>query len=189
MSRKWMTYVLMPLLALAVWGCPKKPPQTAEPELEVVSEPAQEPAAEVPPPEAEPMEDMTEPVLPDDIAELNAYVAEQGLIGDVYFDFDQADLRSDARERLERNASFMRQHPELIYSLEGHCDDRGTNEYNLALGQSRAESTKDYLVSLGIPADTMRTISYGEERPVCTEQSEGCWQRNRRTHFVISGRR
>jgi peptidoglycan-associated lipoprotein len=134
------------------------------------------------------MEDMTEPVLPDDIAELNAYVAEQGLVGDVYFDFDQADLRADARQRLEQNAQFMRQHPEYTYSIEGHCDDRGTNEYNLALGQRRAETTKDYLVSLGIQGSSLRTISYGEERPVCTEQSETCWQRNRRAHFVITGR-
>jgi len=188
MSRKWMTFVLMPLLAVALWGCPKKPPETPEPELEVVSEPAEEPAAEVPPPPPEPMEDMTEPVLPDDIAELNAYVAQEGLIGDVFFDFDQADLRAEARERLERNAEFMRQHPEFTYTIEGHCDDRGTNDYNLALGQRRAETPKDFLVSLGIASDKMRTISYGEERPVCTEQTESCWQRNRRAHFVISGR-
>jgi len=188
MSRKWMTFVLMPLLALAVWGCPKKAPVTPEPELEVVSEPAEPPPAEVPPPEPEPMQDMTEPVLPDDIAELNTYVFEEGLIGDVYFDFDQADLRPEARQRLEDNARFMREHPEYVFTIEGHCDDRGTNEYNLALGQRRAETAKDFLVSLGIAGTRLRTISYGEERPVCTEQTEACWQRNRRDHFVITGR-
>jgi peptidoglycan-associated lipoprotein len=189
MNRKWMTFVLMPLLAVVLWGCPKKPPQTAEPELEVVSEPAAPPAAEMPPPEPEPMEDMTEPVLPEDITELNVVAAERGLLGDVYFDFDQADLRADARERLTRNAQFMRENPDLLFTIEGHCDDRGTNEYNLALGQRRATTALDYLVSLGISHDRFRALSYGEERPVCTEQTEVCWQRNRRAHFVITARR
>jgi len=188
MRRKWMVFVLMPVLALVVWGCPKKKPQTPEPELEVVSTPTMEAPTEVAPPEPAPMEDMTEPGLPEDIVELNDYVVREGLIGDVYFDFDQADLRPDARQRLADNARFMQENPTLQFTIEGHCDERGTNEYNLALGQRRAAAAKDYLSSLGVSAGRSRTISYGEERPVCTESTEACWQRNRRAHFVITGR-
>lgn len=187
MRRNWMVFVLMPVLALVVVGCPKKKPQTPEPELEVVSTPTMEPATEVAPPEPPPMEDMTEPGLPDDIVELNDYVVREGLIGDVFFDLDQFDLRPDARERLAKNAEFMRQNPQLSFTIEGHCDERGTNEYNLALGQKRASTAADYLASLGISASRFRTVSYGEERPYCTESTEACWQRNRRAHFVITG--
>jgi peptidoglycan-associated lipoprotein len=82
----------------------------------------------------------------------------------------------------------MREHPEYTFTVEGHADERGTNDYNLALGQERAASASSYLQSLGVDAGRLRNISYGEERPVCTEQSETCWQRNRRAHFVITGR-
>jgi peptidoglycan-associated lipoprotein len=188
MSRKWMVYVLMPVLALVVWGCPKKKPQTPEPELEVVTTPMEEPTEVEPPPPPPMEEEMTEPELPQDIVELNAYVEREGLIGDVFFDFDKSELRPEARQRLENNARFMREHPELTFTIEGHCDERGTNEYNIALGQRRASTTADYLTSLGIDTRRFKTISYGEERPFCTESTEACWQRNRRAHFVISGR-
>jgi peptidoglycan-associated lipoprotein len=112
----------------------------------------------------------------------------QGLLGDVYFDFDQYELRADARDRLARNAEFLKSHPEFQVRIEGHCDERGTNEYNLALGERRAAAARDYLVSLGVPASKLQTISYGEERPQCTSGDEGCWQQNRRAHFVVTGR-
>jgi peptidoglycan-associated lipoprotein len=189
MKRKWMVLTLMPALLLVLWGCPKKKPATPEPELEVVSEPVDD-TTMMPEPEPEPMvQDEVEPGLPDDLVELNDYVQRQGLIQDVYFAFDQADLTEEARARLANNADFMRQHPEYLFSVEGHCDERGTNEYNLALGNRRASSAVDYISSLGIDAGSMRTISYGEERPFCTESSEGCWQQNRRAHFVVTGRR
>jgi len=188
MTRKWIAWIVMPVVVVVLWGCPKKKPATPEPELEVVSTPV-EPVTEVAPPEPEPMQDEVEPGLPDDIVELNDYVTRQGLIGDVFFAFDQADLSEQARQRLAGNADFMREHPEYRFTVEGHCDERGTNEYNLALGSRRANAATDYIVSLGIPGDSMQTISYGEERPVCTESTETCWQRNRRAHFVISGRR
>lgn len=188
MKRNWIAMLIVPVLALTLWGCPKEEPATPEPELEVVTEPAEEPT-EVETPEPEPPQDVTEEELPSDIVELNAYVREQGFIGDVYFDFDKSDLRTEARERLAQNAEWLREHPELLVTIEGHCDERGTNEYNLALGQRRAESAKGYVVSLGIEDGRLRTISYGEERPVCTESDEACWQRNRRAHFVITGRR
>ncbi len=105
---------------------------------------------------------------------------------DIYFDFDSAAIRADAREILKANAEWMKSNPSARVEVEGHCDERGTNEYNLALGAKRAQSARDYLVSLGIGPNRLSTISFGEEIPVCAEKTEGCWQKNRRSRFVIS---
>ena len=105
---------------------------------------------------------------------------------EVYFGFDSFDLSNDARATLKRNADWLKANQSVRVEIEGHCDDRGTNEYNLALGAKRAQASKDYLVSLGIPADRLSTISYGEELPVCREQTEDCWQKNRRDRFVVA---
>lgn len=103
---------------------------------------------------------------------------------DVYFDFDSYDLRADARATLKANGEWLRSNPSTQVQIEGHCDERGTTEYNLALGSKRAQSVKDYLVTLGAAADRLSTISYGEELPVCTEHNEACWQKNRRARLV-----
>lgn len=108
-----------------------------------------------------------------------------GPLKEVYFDFDRYDIRADARETLKANAGWLKANPAARVEIEGHADDRGTNEYNLALGAKRAQSTKDYLATLGIQAGRLSTISYGEELPVCKEQTEECWQRNRRARFVV----
>ncbi|RMH22078.1 MAG: peptidoglycan-associated lipoprotein Pal [Acidobacteria bacterium] len=133
---------------------------------------------------------MTEAPRPKDLSELQDEFERQGLIGDVFFDFDKYELRADARDRLAKNAEFFNSEEgrKYTYTIEGHCDERGTNEYNIALGQRRASSALDYLTSLGVDRERFKTISYGEERPVCTESTEACWQRNRRAHFVLSGR-
>jgi peptidoglycan-associated lipoprotein len=104
---------------------------------------------------------------------------------DVYFDFDRYDLRADSREILKANSAWLKANPSAQVQIEGHCDERGTTEYNLALGSRRAESVKDYLVTLGTSADRLSSISYGEEVPVCREQTEECWQKNRRVRFVV----
>jgi peptidoglycan-associated lipoprotein len=104
---------------------------------------------------------------------------------DVYFDFDRYDLRADAREILKANSAWLKANPAAQIQIEGHCDERGTTEYNVALGSRRAESVKDYLVTLGASADRLSTISYGEEVPVCRDQTEECWQKNRRARFVV----
>ena len=116
---------------------------------------------------------------------------EQRLLGDVqdaYFDYDKSDIRSDARDALTRNAavlkSILADFPSASIVVEGHCDERGSAEYNLGLGDRRASAAKDSLVSLGVPGDRLKTISYGKERPQCTEQNESCWQKNRRAHFA-----
>ncbi|MFZ1203281.1 MAG: peptidoglycan-associated lipoprotein Pal [Candidatus Acidiferrales bacterium] len=107
-------------------------------------------------------------------------------VKDVFFDLDKAELRGDSRDVLTKDAEFLRSYPDVHISIEGHCDERGSTEYNLALGQSRAQASKNYLISLGISADRMETVSWGKERPFCTEHSEECWQQNRRDHFVLA---
>ncbi len=106
---------------------------------------------------------------------------------DAYYDYDKSDIREDARAALTKDAealkSIIQEFPSAVISVEGHCDERGSAEYNLGLGDRRAPSAKDFLVQLGVPADKLKTISYGKERPVCTESNEECWQRNRRAHF------
>lgn len=104
---------------------------------------------------------------------------------DIFFEFDRYDLKPGARSTLRENAGWLKNNPSVRIEIEGHCDERGTNEYNLALGAKRAQSAKDYLVTLGIPAERLSTISYGEEIPVCKEHNEDCWRRNRHDRFVI----
>jgi peptidoglycan-associated lipoprotein len=104
---------------------------------------------------------------------------------DVYFDFDRYDLNADARTILRGNADWLKSNPRARVEIEGHCDERGTGEYNLALGAKRAQAVREYLTSLGIDGARLSTISYGEEIPICKEQSEECWRQNRRARFVI----
>jgi peptidoglycan-associated lipoprotein len=110
---------------------------------------------------------------------------EDGILKDVRFGVDSYDLGPDAREVLARNADWLKSNPGVRVEIEGHGDDRGTIEYNLALGARRAKAVQDYLSTIGIPAGRMSTISYGEELPVCREATTQCWQRNRRAHFVL----
>lgn len=107
-------------------------------------------------------------------------------VQDAYFDLDKADIRTDARSALAKTADFLRNYPQVKVVVEGHCDERGSTEYNLALGDRRAAAVKQYLVSLGIGADRMSTVSYGKEKPFCMESNEDCWQKNRRGHFVMA---
>ena len=105
---------------------------------------------------------------------------------DAFFGFDRYDLSDEARAILRANSEWMKSNPAARVEIEGHCDERGTNEYNLALGAKRAQAARDYLVSLGVAADRLSTISYGEEIPVCKETVESCWAQNRRARSVIA---
>jgi peptidoglycan-associated lipoprotein len=107
-------------------------------------------------------------------------------VRDAYFDYDSAAIRPDARQALQKTADFLKNYPNVRVTIEGHCDERGSTEYNLALGQRRANAVKEYLVSLGIPADHLSTTSWGKEKPFCTESTEACWQQNRRGHFTLN---
>jgi peptidoglycan-associated lipoprotein len=189
MDRKWIVLAALLSLALMVGCTPKPPPEPPKPPPQepVDKTPDQDLSAQAKP--AEPVAD-TEKQLPKSLQELQEEYNRSGLLGDIFFDFDRSELRSDARERLAQNAEFMKNAgSDLTFTVEGHCDERGTNEYNIALGESRGSTSVDYLVSLGVGRDRFKTISYGEERPFCTESTEACWQKNRRARFVISGRR
>jgi len=107
-------------------------------------------------------------------------------VKDAFFDFNKSDIRPDARDALTKTAEFLRSYPQIRVTVEGHCDERGSTEYNLGLGERRAQAAKNYLISLGITADRMNTVSWGKERPFCGEHTEECWQANRRAHFVMA---
>lgn len=107
-------------------------------------------------------------------------------VKDAFFDYDKADIRADARAALAQTAQFLRSYAQVRVTIEGHCDERGSTEYNLALGDRRAQAVRQFLISLGIAADRLETVSWGKERPFCTDSNESCWQQNRRGHFVMA---
>ena len=190
MSRKWMVSLVLPALLVLFVGCPKKKPEPPKEEIKMDTTRVQPPAQEVPPaptPEAADEQEV-DPLASEDLRLVNEEAGRQGFAANVYFDFDQSDLKPEARDALAGNARFLRDHAEFVLTIEGHCDERDTNEYNLALGERRAQATKAYLASLGVGGERLATISYGEERPVCTESAESCWWQNRRAHMLITGR-
>jgi len=105
-------------------------------------------------------------------------------VKDIYFNYDNYDVRPDQQAALQSDIAYLKEHPDVKFTIEGHCDERGSTEYNLALGDNRASAVRNALTQGGISADRIRTISYGKERPFCTESNEECWQQNRRDHFV-----
>ena len=122
--------------------------------------------------------------LPTSVEEIN----KAGLLKDAFFDTDKSELRPDARDVLSADATWLKEHPSVKITIEGHCDERNTEEYNLALGWRRANAAKAYLAQLGVAADRVSTISYGEEKPFATCHNETCWSQNRRAHFVVTAR-
>lgn len=175
-------------MCLGLSGCARKAPNTAPqassasmdfvvPQDLPATAPSETPSSAAPDP------------LDGDLASINRYVVEQGLLRPAYFDYDRSGLREDARSALQGNAAFMKAHPQFVVTIEGHCDERGTVEYNLALGQLRVSSAQEYLGNLGVSGQQMQTVSYGREKPFCTEANESCWGQNRRAHFVITDRR
>jgi peptidoglycan-associated lipoprotein len=114
--------------------------------------------------------------------------SEEDLFGqsvkDIYFEYDRSDIRGDQQASVQGDAQFLSQHSGINFTIEGHCDNRGSTEYNLALGDQRASSVKSALVSAGVSASRIKTISYGKEKPFCMEDNEACWQQNRRGHLV-----
>jgi peptidoglycan-associated lipoprotein len=124
--------------------------------------------------------------LPGDTDELNRIAQERGWIRDAFFEYDSSTLNQQAREGLQASATWLKGYPQYGLLIEGHCDERGTEQYNLALGDRRASAARDYLVSLGIDAGRIRTISYGEERPFDTGTTETAYAKNRRAHLVLT---
>ena len=188
MMRKIAILLMVLVAVVAVGGCRKKKAQTGA-DMTIQPSTTVEPVTDVAPTTEPVIEgDQTPDPLSGDLQEANEYATGQGLLGDIFFDYDQFELRGDARDRLAQNARFLTQHPEFILTIEGHADERGTNDYNLALGDRRANAAREYLQTLGVAANRLRTISYGEERPFCGEGTESCWSQNRRAHFTITGR-
>ena len=128
----------------------------------------------------------TEP-LPSDVEQLNQLVQSRGYLRDAFFGYDESTLSSDAQSALTASADWLRRNPQYNILIEGHCDERGTEQYNLALGDRRATIVRDYLVTLGVDAGRIRTVSYGEERPFEEGHHEGAWSQNRRAHLVVVG--
>ena len=190
-SRAWIFGALMlaMLLVLSVSCAKKKVTMEAEPTQEMTAEQmeaqqaAQEAAAAREAQMAqkgEAEQQREEAAKMAEEARMRAFVEEN-----IHFDFDKYDLKPKAMMILDEKATYLREHPEVRVLIEGHCDDRGTNEYNLALGDRRANSAKNYLVRSGVAESRITTISYGEEQPLCMEQTESCWWRNRRDQFQI----
>jgi peptidoglycan-associated lipoprotein len=152
---------------------PAPPPVTAAPPA-----PAPAPVAPAPAPAPAP------PVAAPTPRPAPAEYAENPALADVHFDFDKSTIRPGDARILDASAGWLEKNPTTRVLIEGHCDERGTNEYNLALGERRAEAARAYLVSKGVAASRISIISYGEERPGCSERNEGCWRKNRRDHFL-----
>ncbi|HEX5758410.1 MAG TPA: peptidoglycan-associated lipoprotein Pal [Thermoanaerobaculia bacterium] len=192
MNRKLLVWVVAPMLLAVLYGCPKKKPQTTDATLDVETEsvaPTTDTATEIEEPAVATADDTEEDLLlSGDLQAVNEELARRGFSPDIFFNYDEAGLSDEAREKLARNADLLRGQPQFSLTIEGHCDERGTNEYNLALGERRAYAARDYLSSLGVADGRMRTISYGEERPACSESGESCWSQNRRAHMVVTGR-
>ena len=176
------------VVSLGAAACTKKAPAPAPPPPEPAAAPAAPPAPPPPPPAPAPAAPraLTEEELfaQKTLEQLNA----EKPLGDVFFDLDQSTIREDGRATLTANATWMKRWSNTRITIEGHCDARGTAEYNLGLGERRAQAVKAYLVSLGIAADRVTTVSKGKESPVCTDKNEACWQRNRRGGSIITAK-
>jgi peptidoglycan-associated lipoprotein len=180
----------VPVIALSLFlvGCPKRPATTAASAPAPTGSPTPSAAA----PSTTPSPSMTpspaapstaSPTTPPSPSEFRA----TDNLKDVFFDFDKYDIRPTDAKMLDTNAAWLKSNDNLVL-IEGHCDERGTNEYNLALGERRAKAAMNYLVGQGVQASRITIISYGKERPTCTEHSESCWAQNRRAHFLVKAR-
>jgi len=180
MNRKKARYVMVVFCIgmLALWGCPKKAeisvvPETPREETPAAKATAQpEQKAEAAKPE---VEEAREPIVIEQAKGLQP----------VYFDFDQSFIRDEAKAVMKANAEWLKAHPQSNIKIEGNCDERGTREYNQALGQRRAANAKKYLTDMGISGRRILLVSYGKEKPACTESTESCLQKNRRDEFVV----
>lgn len=186
---KVVALTLLVVLLVALPGCRTKKtpaPVSAPPSVTSTQPPPPPVATTVEPPKdfvQEPK--VTEEVLPSDIDELNRYVQQKGYIQDAFFAFDESTLSADAQAALTSSANWLKKNAKYGLLIEGHCDERGTEQYNLALGDRRANTAKEYLQTLGVDASRLRTVSYGEERPFDAGHDESAWAKNRRAHLVI----
>ena len=184
------TIALSAALAIAAAGCHKKVPQAAP-----VPPPPPPPAAPVTPPPPPPPPPPAAAPAPRPLTEEEIFARKsvdqlnaERPMDDVFFDLDKSVVRDDARPLLQKDADWLKKWGSVQVMLEGHCDARGSAEYNLGLGNRRATAVKDYLVSLGVSAGRVTVVSKGKEQPFCNEDNDSCWQQNRRGHFVITAK-
>jgi peptidoglycan-associated lipoprotein len=183
------SYLLLIVLCfamLAFWGCPKKTEVASAPEEQKTDQAAAEQRSreEAAKERARQEKAREEQAREEEARERSAAAAASKGLQPVYFDFDKAFIRQDARATMKANADWLKAHPKVKIRIEGNCDERGTIEYNQALGQRRAASAKKFFTDLGIPGSRISLISYGKEKQVCAESTEECWQKNRRDDFI-----
>jgi peptidoglycan-associated lipoprotein len=186
MKRVRILILILLMVALGAAGCRSRakatpPPAAAPPPVETA------PVTRVETPERDFVQPRSEEdeILAGDLARLNREARERGWIADAFFAFDSSVLDDDARRALDASGRWLAAHPELRLTIEGHCDERGTQQYNLALGDRRANIAADYLAALGIGRERISTVSYGEERPFADGPGESSWRQNRRAHLVL----
>ena len=185
---------VLPILALTLLlaGCPKRPAMTAATAPPPVPPPAAAPPTPAPAPAPAPAPVAPAPVAPPTTAPAPPAPPKEYRANDalkpIHFAFDKSDIRPADAAVLDATAAYLKANPSQLVLIEGHCDERGTSEYNLALGERRAKAAMNYLVSNGIEAARITTISYGKERPVCMEKAEACWAKNRRDNFLTKTR-
>jgi len=192
MSRSLHTFALVLVVSVLITGaCHRKPPAVPPaappppPPVAVTPPPPPPPPVVPPPPTPVPVPPTEEELFARmTVMELN----EKKPLADVFFEYDKSDLSDVARASLQKDADWMKRWMSTKITIEGHADSRGTNEYNLALGERRATAARDYMVSLGVVASRISVVSKGEEQPFCTEENEACWAQNRRGHFIITAK-
>src|SRR3990172_5692390 len=183
-------YLVVPLLVLTLFlvGCPKRPATTgAVAPAPSAMQPAPAPAPATAPRPAPAPAPRPAPAPPAMMVKPSEFAPNPNL-KTIYFDFDKYNIRPDDAKTLDGDAAWLKANPNNLVLIEGHADERGTNEYNLALGEKRAKAAMNYLVAQGVQASRVTIISYGEERPVCTEKTEACWAKNRRDNFLTKAR-
>ncbi|MHB8883351.1 MAG: peptidoglycan-associated lipoprotein Pal [Thermodesulfovibrionales bacterium] len=179
----FLTAALLVLIFTLPTGCSQKKVATIDP----TSPQGGTQTADAQPLKQVPVEPVTS-LDKDPQESIPAYVKElQSKLQDIRFAFDRYDLSDEAKSSVKNLADIMTKNKKIAVTIEGHCDERGTNEYNLALGDRRAKAAKEYLAALGIASGRIEVISYGEEKPVCAESTEACWAKNRRDHFTLAG--
>jgi peptidoglycan-associated lipoprotein len=185
-----LSAALLLVAALTAGACAKKPVEPPPPAPAPAPAPPPTTPPPPPPPPAPPEAPAPPPLTEDQLFERMTLedLNKQAPLGDVFFALDSTDLTEEARAILQKNSDWLKRRTSTKVLLEGHADNRGTNEYNLALAERRGDSVRDYLVSLGIATDRLTVVSKGEEQPFCTEDTETCWQQNRRGHFIFTAK-
>ena len=189
MSRSFRFFAAVTIIAaITTAACGKKEPEITPQPPPVVEEKPTTPAPPPPPPPPPPSPPPKVPTEDEIYASMSPDEIAKKYLTDVFFAYDSVELSDQTRGALQKNAEFMKRRSSARILVEGHADSRGTNEYNLALGERRAAAVRDYIVSLGIPSERLTILSKGEEQPFCREETEGCWQQNRRGHFIVTAR-